>query len=604
MPQIKLAQGFSDIKGKSNGSVFSRNRQGVYFRNNPSGGGKKSNKWNAQKNRFGALSTAWKNLTEVEQQAWSDIAPLYPALNKFGDSYIASGYQTFMRLNGTINALGYPLLRTPNAPRETPTFDEPTFYIPDNFCFTPNRVAYLGDIESFMVERIPGDDSVARSLDNRSADAVRPKKNGVGVQSPKIPRDRISGCLAIYCDDLFQENNDVPNSIFAVRFVPQAGTPHVFSSGQVLPLMLIGDNEQKNTQAYIYVIDAKTSYLCLSSFFQNDDEDQFLYFSYTIISNELVNSGFHFGLHYDVSNDNGFKLFLDGAKIELLDNSYYANPSIDPAWVLIAKPTSTTTPSEINSFTKSAVLTLGFPDALGINLFNVSDFRFISQIDAPDWECDDDSECEPLANETCVNGWCTPDPELGIPNDVLMFSMLAYGYVLGYETVIVPLSNYVDGYFPSVAGVGREISMGYVSSLEDLLDKKFPLVVYKQNFIVYQNLHSYIPMVYLERVDCGSDGFALNISCTGNVSAGRSLNQVPYKSLASVPLNSDSFLLSPSMVQNFGSIAENSFYDFKVFLLDTTTGLLGGSPVPSVKKPRRDRATRWKAGSDLSSSVN
>ena len=602
MPQIKLAQGFSDIKGKSNGSVFSRNKQGVYFRNNPSGGGKKSDKWNAQKNRFGALSTAWKNLSEVERQAWSDIAPLYPALNKFGDSYIASGYQTFMRLNGTINALGYPLLRTPNAPRETPTFDDPTFFIPDNFCFTPNRVAYLGNVEEYMIDRSFDDNSKTLRLDSSNFRKKTGTADSIGVHVPKSRDENISGCLSIYCEDLIQANSEIPNSSYSVRFVPQAGKKHVFSNGQILPLMLIGDSEQKNTQAYIYVIDAKLSYLCLSCFFQNEDDDEFLYFSYTIISNELVNSGFHFGLHYDVSSGNGFKLFIDGAKIELLDNSYYANPEIDPAWVLINNPTATTKPSEINSFTKSAVLCLGFPNELGINLFNVSDFRFISSINQPDVECESDEDCGGFAQ--CYMGICVDGPDLNVPCDEWQFTMMSYGYVLGYETVIVPLTNYVDGYFPSVAGVGRQISMGYVSSLEDLLEKKFPLVVYRQNFVIYQNLHSYIPMVYLERVDCGSDGFALNISCTGNVSAGRSLNQVPYKSLVSVPLNSDSFLLSPSMVQNFGSIAEESSYDFKVFLLDTTTGQLSGSPVPNKKKPPRSRTVRFKAGSDLSSSVN
>jgi hypothetical protein len=602
MPQIKLAQGFSDIKGKSNGSVFSRNRQGVYFRNNPSGGGKKSDKWNAQKNRFGALSTAWKNLTEVERQAWSDIAPLYPALNKFGDSYIASGYQTFMRLNGTINALGYPLLSTPNAPREIPTFDDPTFFIPDNFCFTPNRVAYLGNVQEYMIDRSFDDDS--QTL--RSTDSI-------GVHAPKSSGKNISGCLSIYCEDLIEEDSEIPNSSYSVRFVPQAGKQHVFSDGQILPLMLIGDSEQKNTQAYIYVIDAKTSYLCLSCFFQNEDDDQFLYFSYAIISNVLVSQGFHFGLQYNVSSNiksavlgaesfDGFKLFIDGAKIELLDNNFYSDPSIYPAWVLTDKPSPTTKPSEINSFTSSAVLCLGFPDELGVNIFNVSDFRYISSINQPDVECENDEDCGGFAQ--CYMGICVDGPDLNVPCDEWQFTMMSYGYVLGYETVIVPLTNYVDGYFPSVQGVGRQISMGYVSSLRDLRAKQFPLVVYRQNFVVYQNLHSYIPMVYLERVDCGFDGFALNISCTGNVSAGRSLNQVPYKSLASVPLNSDAFLLSPSMVINFGSIAEESYYDFKVFLLDTTTGQLGGSPVPNKKKPPRSRTVRFKAGSDLSSSVN
>jgi hypothetical protein len=582
MPQIKLAQGFSDIKGKSNGSVFSRNKQGVYFRNNPSGGGKKSDKWNKQKNRFGALSTAWKNLTEVEQQAWSDIAPLYPALNKFGDSYIPSGYQTFMRLNGTINALGYPLLRTPNAPRETPTFDDPEFWIPDLFCFSPTRVAYLGNVQEYMINYSQSDEN----------------------EFPEPISKDVFATLSIGAVNLFENAGEMNGSYYAVRFVPQANKKHIFSYGQILPLIFIGTTEFVNVQAYIAVKDSKSSILCLSCFFKNDADDTFLYFSFVNIPNSLLESGFHFGLAYDITSDDIFKLYIDGNKMELLNDKFYANPSINPAWVITNNPTPVSKPAELNGFDESAVLTIGFPELQGVNIFNASDFRYISNISAPDWECDDDSECEAAFNEVCVNGWCTPEAEGGLTCADWQFTYMYYGYVLGYESVIIPLNNYVKGKFDSAVGVGREFSMSYVLSVENLKKREFYPIVFRENFVLFQNLHSYIPMVYLLRVDCEVEGFVLNISCTGNVSPGRSLNQVQYKSIGSVPLNSNPFLLSPAMVKNFGSIAENSFYDFKVFLLDTTTGLLGGSPVPSVKKPRRDRATKWKAGSDLSSSVN
>lgn len=580
MPQIKLAQGFSDIKGKSNGSVFSRNRQGVYFRNNPSGGGKKSDKWNKQKNRFGALSTAWKSLTEVEQQAWSDIAPLYPALNKFGDSYIPSGYQTFMRLNGTINALGYPLLRTPNAPRETPIFNDPGFFIPDNFCFTPNRVAYLGNVQEYMLDKNLNDEN----------------------QIPNPATKDIFATLAIGALNLFENSSDMNNCSFAVRFTPKANVNHVFSYGQILPLMFVGSSESKNIQAYIAVQDSKSSVLCLSYFLENDAEDKFLYFSYTSILNSMLTSGFHFGLQYDGTNNEAFKLYLDGVKIDLDGNLFYANPSITPGWVFTDKPSPVGTPVQKNGFDDSAVLTIGFPDYRGVNLFNASDFRFISSANQPDTECESDADCSGFAQ--CYMGICVDGPDLSVPCEDWQFNMMAYGYVLGYESVIIPLNSYVDGKFYSVTNVGREFSMSYVLTTAELIAGKIENIVFSQNFVIFQNLHSYIPMVYLQRVDSETEGFVLNISCTGNLSAGRSLNQVQYKSIASVPLNSSPFLLSPAMVKNFGSIAENSFYDFKVFLLDTTTGLLGGSPVPSVKKPRRDRATKWKAGSDLSSSVN
>ena len=580
MPQIKLAQGFSDIKGKSNGSVFSRNKQGVYFRNNPSGGGKKSDKWNKQKNRFGALSSAWKNLTEVERQAWSDITPLYPALNKFGDSYIASGYQTFMRLNGTINALGYPFLRTPNVPREIPSFDAPEFFIPDNFAFTPSRVAHLGNVENYMTD-----------LHLMSAkDAV-----------PGPPKDEVV-CLALGSKSLFADDSEINNSSYAVRFVPKANFNHTFLRGQLIPLMAIGKSEQQNVQAYLGTMNSDTSVLCLSCFFLDDENNPFLFFSYAFVSNSIYTSGFHFGLQYDIEKNNVFKLFIDGKLIDLLDNQYYANPSIDPAWFFKDKPSSVHIPGSKVGFDSSSSICIGFPDVRGVNPFNASDFRFISAENQPLEGCATHEDCGGFAQ--CYMGVCVDGPDLNVPCGDWQFNMMSFGYVLGYETVIVPLNNYYRGSFLSVPSIGRPFQLDYVSSLACLLSGVCEVPVYKENFVLVQNLHSYIPMVYVRRVDCEVSGFVLNVSCTGNVSAGRSLNQVAYKSLASVPMNSDAFLLSPAMVLNFGSISENSYYDFKVFLLDTTTGSLERSAVPCKKKPVRSGSVRFKAGSDLSSSVN
>ena len=117
MPKIKLSALASDIKGKANGSVFSTNSGGTYFRNNPSGGGRKSPKWDIQKNNFGSLATQWKALTQNQQEAWQDATVLYPTVNAFGDPRIPSGYELFMRLNGSLSAVGLPILDVPKSPR-------------------------------------------------------------------------------------------------------------------------------------------------------------------------------------------------------------------------------------------------------------------------------------------------------------------------------------------------------------------------------------------------------------------------------------------------------------------------------------------------------
>jgi hypothetical protein len=120
MPSIKYSALVSDMKGKSNGSVFSTNKQGAYFRNNRTGGGRKTKAWDKQKANFSFLSTTWKGLTYEQQQAWTNAAPIYPALNKFKVAYIPSGFQLYMKLNGVLLAKGKGLLTLPGVKREFP----------------------------------------------------------------------------------------------------------------------------------------------------------------------------------------------------------------------------------------------------------------------------------------------------------------------------------------------------------------------------------------------------------------------------------------------------------------------------------------------------
>jgi hypothetical protein len=178
MPKIKLSALVSDIKGKSNGSVFSKNKSGVYFRNNPSGGGKKSVKWDKQKSLLGSLSTQWKSLTPAQQEAWNDAVTNYQTTNAFGDLRIPSGYELFMRLNGSLLSAkrmsqgcdgdeecnygymciggecqpvsteklsGFPALVTPLTPRTIPDTGIVQLEYPDLFQLNPNKKLLLSD---------------------------------------------------------------------------------------------------------------------------------------------------------------------------------------------------------------------------------------------------------------------------------------------------------------------------------------------------------------------------------------------------------------------------------------------------------------------------
>lgn len=141
MPSIKFSALVSDMKGKANGSVFSKNKQGNYFRNNPNGGGRKTARWDKQKVQFGNLANTFRSLTIEDKDAWNNLAASWPLLNKFGDEYYPSGYQLFMKLNGNLVSKGFSPLTTPGVKRTLPNPNDAIITPSEDFTFTPRSAA-------------------------------------------------------------------------------------------------------------------------------------------------------------------------------------------------------------------------------------------------------------------------------------------------------------------------------------------------------------------------------------------------------------------------------------------------------------------------------
>jgi hypothetical protein len=120
MPQIKFSGLVTAMKGKAGGSIFSQNKQGAYFRNNRWGGGRKSERWDNAKIRLSYLSNQWRLLSAEQREAWQAAGKDYPFENKFKESYIPSGYQLFMSLNGNLYAHNLPILSVPAENRPFP----------------------------------------------------------------------------------------------------------------------------------------------------------------------------------------------------------------------------------------------------------------------------------------------------------------------------------------------------------------------------------------------------------------------------------------------------------------------------------------------------
>jgi hypothetical protein len=131
MPQIKFSGLVTAMKGKAGGSIFSQNKQGAYFRNNRWGGGRKSQRWDNAKIRLSFLSNQWRLLSAEQREAWQAAGADYPFQNKFKESYIPSGYQLFMSLNGHLYSQNLPLLSVPGENRPFPDDIQITGGTPD-----------------------------------------------------------------------------------------------------------------------------------------------------------------------------------------------------------------------------------------------------------------------------------------------------------------------------------------------------------------------------------------------------------------------------------------------------------------------------------------
>ncbi len=168
MAKIRLSAIASDMKGKANGSVFASNRGGLYMRNNPKASVKQTAKFGNAKRSLGWVSQQYKNLSDEEMKAWEDMVSSYPTTNAFGEVRIPSGYELFMRLNGVLNANGFPLISVPALPRTQLSLGEVFVEYPDLVQFNPTHafnmvpkrnptIAQYAEVDSDLLSIAPWD---------------------------------------------------------------------------------------------------------------------------------------------------------------------------------------------------------------------------------------------------------------------------------------------------------------------------------------------------------------------------------------------------------------------------------------------------------------
>ena len=118
---VKYSALVSDMSGKLNGSVASRNRGGQYLRNKTTPLNPQTAQQVQVRNQFGIISGSWRALTDNDRASWNDSAVNFPYTNVFGDVKYLSGFNLHQQLNTNLRLIGRPVLVNAPVPQEVPT---------------------------------------------------------------------------------------------------------------------------------------------------------------------------------------------------------------------------------------------------------------------------------------------------------------------------------------------------------------------------------------------------------------------------------------------------------------------------------------------------
>lgn len=105
------------MSGKLGGTVFARNKGGAYARNWVNPINPNTTRQQNVRTAFANLVQSWKNLSAADQQAWEDMAPQYPYINRVGEASEYSGQQLYLHLNMNLQVVGSTTLSSPLVPQ-------------------------------------------------------------------------------------------------------------------------------------------------------------------------------------------------------------------------------------------------------------------------------------------------------------------------------------------------------------------------------------------------------------------------------------------------------------------------------------------------------
>lgn len=110
----------ADLRNKLNGTVFAKNRYGLYARTKVTPVNPQTTYQQQNRSVLGNNSSAWKGLTQDQRNAWIAAAPNFPVTDIFGNVHILSGQALYVKLNNNLANAGQATINMPPTPVSMP----------------------------------------------------------------------------------------------------------------------------------------------------------------------------------------------------------------------------------------------------------------------------------------------------------------------------------------------------------------------------------------------------------------------------------------------------------------------------------------------------
>ena len=126
MAKIKMTAIVADIRGKLNGTVFSKNRGGAYIRTKVSPINAQTTRQSAVRSQLTGFAQGFRSLGASAIAAWNSAVSNFTGTDVFGDVKKPSGINLYTKLNMNLAQVSASPITLPPLPSEVPPVDSLT----------------------------------------------------------------------------------------------------------------------------------------------------------------------------------------------------------------------------------------------------------------------------------------------------------------------------------------------------------------------------------------------------------------------------------------------------------------------------------------------